>query len=74
MQLAGSHAFRRIHYADYQAAIQSFGDFPTASGHTATIASNSSAAPNEFAFIPNNASSTYIIDAKVRSIPLPEGS
>ncbi|CAD6577883.1 MAG: hypothetical protein CYPHOPRED_000399 [Cyphobasidiales sp. Tagirdzhanova-0007] len=53
-----------IHYAYYQPTVQSFGNFPASHGQTATIFSNSSTSPYTFAFIPDNATSTYIINTQ----------
>ncbi|KAK9896224.1 hypothetical protein P389DRAFT_76328 [Cystobasidium minutum MCA 4210] len=54
-----------IHYAYWQPEAQSFGAaLPNSFGQTVTILSNSSAAPNTFAFIPENGNGTYVVNAK----------
>lgn len=63
---AGEGAIFVIHYAYWQPELQSFGGaLPNSFGQTVTILSNSSAAPNTFAFIPENGNATYVVNARV---------
>ena len=63
-----------IHYSYFQPETQKFGDFPNEHGQTASMFLSTGPVQNEFAYIPDDGSNTYIINVvsnTTRTLPAP---